>query len=144
MRRLFILMMFGALACDSGVRGVADSNRLAAGFVAVDAKSGSAPAGATNPPTIRASPGGIEVLGLMSAPDLCQDVRGAIDRQAQVLTVTITAKAQPVVCAQALGTYAYRVAGNVPPGTYAVKVVYVYELSGWPTKIVLQSTVAIP
>lgn len=144
MRRLFVLTMLGALACDSGVSGVADSKRLTPGFVAVDAKSTAAPAGATNPPTIRVSRGGIEVLGLISAPDLCQEVRGAIDRQAQVLTVTITAKAQLVVCAQAVGTYAYRVAGDVPSGTYTVKIVHAYELSGWPTKIALQSTVAIP
>ncbi len=144
MRSILLLTLCAALACSGTSSGVKDPEPLVEGFVAVDATSGLAPAGATNPPTVRVVRGGIEVLGLMAAPDLCQEVRGELARQGQDLVVTITATSRLVLCAQALGTYAYRVAEAVPSGTYTLKVRYVFEYSDWPGKTVVDTAITVP
>jgi hypothetical protein len=110
-----------------------------------DSAAPDAPAGATAPPTVRATAGAVEVLGLLDVPDPCHTVRAEPSRGDGRITLALVARASEDPCVAMLATLAYAATvRDVPAGSYALTVTHRYEGSGWPASTVLQTTVAVP
>jgi hypothetical protein len=138
-----VLTMLTVSACSrSGVGRDVELTEPA--FKVAPAESESAPEGAVSPPSVRVSPGHFEVLGLLSTPNPCQDIQASLPQVGAALTVTIQAHAQPGVCIQVLGRFAYQVTEDIDPDTYTLRLTHTYPDTGWPDERAFQGSITVP
>ena len=106
--------------------------------------SAAAPAGATNPPTIRLEGRTLVVVGLMDTPTPCFSISADATVSGQNVTVRISARPVGQVCILITGRFAYRATRPLRPGTYDVKVIHEYPGTGWDTITAGSATVSVP
>ena len=111
-------------------------------FVAAPSGAANAPAGTTTPPTVRVSPGRIEILGQMVTPDPCFDLSAAFTNANHELRVMVNGTKRPGMCATVIETFAYRATiVNVATGDYSLEVVH--ALPNTPAASAVKQTVTV-
>ena len=111
-------------------------------FAAAPSGAANAPAGTTIPPTVRVSPGRIEILGQMVTPDPCFDLSAAFTNASHELRVLVNATKRPGMCATVIETFAYRATiVNVAPDDYSLEVVH--ALPNTPPASAVKQTVTV-
>jgi hypothetical protein len=140
LRGFLILSLAVAAACGSPT---APRPELAT-FVSMAANSAGAPPDATNPPTVRASRGRIDVVGLVETPTPCQTLSGDVMRSGQTLSLNVAVRSTGGACVLILGRFAYT-AGitGLAAGVYKLDVTYLYPGTGWPTSVVFSQSVTV-
>lgn len=136
---LWVLVAVGA-GCSSPT---SPNPSAAATLQGAERGSSTAPAGATNPPTIRPEGQTLVVLGLMDTPDPCQSITADVAVSGSAVTVRVSARGVGQVCVAAIGRFAYRVSKVVARGTYDVTVMHEYPGSGWETIVAGSATIAV-
>ena len=126
-------------AASTAPRGVESS------FAYWETRDPAAPDDATDPPTIRAHDGGIEVRGLLSAPDPCRPLEASVSRVGDTIDVTLLSKPHGGLCIAVIAEYAYVVGiEDIEPGSHRVRVRYHYPETGWEWRLVADRTVIVP
>lgn len=115
-------------------------------FVVAPVHGPGAPAGATNPPTVRVRDGGLEVLGIISTPSPCHDIDAELRRDARTLAIVVSARDDgSEACIAVLGEFAYAVdVDDLEAGAWRVVVTHAIPGTGWPTTTVLDAEVEVP
>jgi hypothetical protein len=113
-------------------------------FVATPAGAANAPAGATTPPTVRASQGRVEILGQLMTSDPCYDLSATFTNVNRELRVQVNATKRQGICAMVIETFAYRaVIEPIPAGDYSLEVVHALPGSSTPTSSLIKQSVTV-
>lgn len=87
-----------------------------------------APAGATEPPTITASPGRLDVRGLISLGTPCYELDAGLLQSGTTLLVTVRMTAVGDFCITVVDVFAYHTwIEGLAPGAYEVVIEYVFR-----------------
>jgi hypothetical protein len=82
-------------------------------------------------------PGGLHVRGRLSAPTPCQTLAAATDRTGRTIELTITVRAQDVMCAQMIAEFAYSASlVELPAGAWQLRVRHTWPDTGWPDEVI--------
>lgn len=102
------------------------------------------PADSFPPTTAKGERRGISVEGMMATPTPCYQLAGAADREGQVITLTVEARAKEADCGETPGTFTYRVdVRGLPPGAYTFRVLHAYRGGEWDRAWALEKPVTV-
>lgn len=102
------------------------------------------PADSFPPTTAKGERRGIYVEGMMATPTPCYQLAGAADREGQVITLTVEARAKEPDCGETPGTFTYRVnVRGLPPGAYTFRVLHAYRAGEWDRAWALDKPVTV-
>lgn len=102
------------------------------------------PADSFPPTTAKGERRGIQVEGTMATPTPCYHLAAAADREGQVITLTVDARAESDDCGETPGTFTYHVnVGGLPPGAYTFRVLHAYRGGEWPHAWALERPVTV-
>jgi hypothetical protein len=119
-----LAVLVAAGGCSSGTAPGVES----LSFTAVLTRDPAAPRDASYPPTVRGREGRVEVLGVITTSNPCQEVTGRVSRTGRNVRLTVTARSLPVFCFAVVATFAYTaVIDGLAPAVYAVEVFHAYE-----------------
>jgi hypothetical protein len=131
MKILWLALLAGGATCGAMQAG----NRSAQPELEFTVLGG-APAGGRDTAAVAAvEPGAAVLEGVMSAPNPCYELGGALSAEGSALTLTITATAMPRICAQVVTAFRYRARIHpLAPGEYRIRVRCQYPRTGWQEK----------
>ncbi len=92
-------------------------------------------------------PGGLEVLGRITTPTPCYDLKpGTVREPPTALTLLIIARERDVdACIQVLHAFPYQLrVRDLDPGEYDVEVIHTYPDTGWAERLAARVRVVVP
>lgn len=106
---------------------------------------GGSSAGDDQRATAEAAAGGATVRGVMSTPNPCHRLSGAVERAGSTVTLRVSATADPdVMCIASIGSIPYTAAiRGLPAGSYTLRVVHTYPGTGWETATALETQLTV-
>jgi hypothetical protein len=145
MRRALLLLLPALVACSMNTSGDAgtgsNASSQAAGPITVELKR-RAPNGTAN--AAEGGRGVVTVRASLQAPSPCHVLSGAVARDGQTLTLTVSVRPGAEVCVASIGELAYDATlRGVPAGRYTLRVVHTYPDTGWSTETVLNQPVEV-
>lgn len=105
-------------------------------------EAGSA-AGEDQRATAEGAAGGATVRGVMSTPNPCYRLTGAVERAGSTVTLRVSGAADPdAMCIQSIGSIPYTATiRGLPAGSYTLRVVHTYPGTGWETATALETQI---
>lgn len=106
---------------------------------------GGSSAGDDQRASAEAAAGGATVRGVMSTPNPCHRLTGAVERAGSTVTVRVSATADPdAMCIASIGSIPYTaVLRGLPAGSYTLRVVHTYPGTGWETATALETQITV-
>lgn len=101
----------------------------------------------TDTALVRPVANGLEVLGRITTPTPCYDLKpGTVREPPSALTLYIIAREQDVdACILVLQTFPYRLdVRDLQPGEYDVEVIHTYPDTGWADRLAARVRVVVP
>jgi hypothetical protein len=91
--------------------------------------------------------GTFEVTGQMNTPDPCRALNGRAEVAPDLVELTITSRTSlgaGQACVAAIGRFPYRATvRGLQSATYRVRVIHAHAGTGWPTKVVADTTASV-
>lgn len=93
--------------------------------------------------TAEGAAGGAVVRGIITTPNPCHRLSGAVERAGETVTVRVTATADPDgMCIASIGAIPYTATvRGLPAGSYTLRVLHTYPGTGWDTATALEARV---
>jgi len=88
-----------------------------------------------SPTVTTASQDRVVLTGVMATPNPCYTIEASIEAKGQDVTLTLTARSEPRMCVQMLGSFTYNATiTGLAAGTYGTRLIYQYPNTGWESK----------